>query len=805
MVKRTLLLCAGLMAGASACSLSGVWGEDPPAPEFVIAPSGKSCSSPSLIATGSDSESLDALKCWEGELGRLWTDVQGRKRDHLSEKEITALVHRQIVRFDGDPKESLRILFSAKKVLGIDGDVSRAKLESWLEWLRSNRARIRSVYAKTSGYANSTAYLSYLDVRNAAELGSSFLRKAGWNLRSNELAASMDALVPPRSEYLRQSMTELGRVLINTAEAFCPNLSGGGDVWESVKLAECSEALVQHFEAGAPWFEYTLNPYAEHRMQEVERSLEFLLPKVRGWFSDPRLKPVQTKLWIRFAQQLGIRVDERSLENLDWIRTFSKKSNRYSIDPTTLITAFEIVFDWQKAVFQGLQWFNNCDFRLKKAWTGCVLQLTPEHEQRSTVLNTASRLRNPHYSDRAIPFNRQNFSQLMLFDAMSRRIMAGFDEDGDKVITIRSLGSRDELLDLLASAFKVQKNTVFVEELRSRLEGIPNEANQDDWVLRRFDPQGIAKLVTLMGEVLYRRDRKDLFFFDSILDNLGNFFPKNATHLDQYALTGVLSTIDSLGTYRDVMTSMDSRLETPIVVMTTRTGEPIVKRGNVVKSLSPILKELFPRLHRSCYDFGFERSCGTVFMNLIPGEKDDDLLYASDLDIVPIAGIFMENMLDRCDTNGDQRLAEKYFDGSDELDCGFTHLKDMVVRLMEARIIPDDASTRRVLGFVNSFFLTRPLGKISLARGTRKGVGWRYLPSMLHKDKATMGSVMALAAEVIDPDRVEQLEKSGLGRKKKKKDRDRPNSEGVGELELVESLEADLDEPIAAIPETLSE
>jgi hypothetical protein len=758
----------------SACSVSQFWGEEPPAPEFAIAPAGKECPSPGKIFTDSETASTEAFSCWEGQLQSIWTDVRGKTRNRLTEREVSTLIEKQILRLEGSIDENTQRLLSAKRLLGINGDLTRESLNEWLDWLKQNRSKIRSIYSKLSAYSKSNGYLSYPDLRNVSEMAASFLRKAGWNMPSANVAQLAAHFVRPESIFLRDSMTELSRVLINLAEAGCPTLAGT-DTWETSKLAECAEAFSAHVEPGAAWIEYAFNPYHEHRMGDVERSLEFLAPKLKSWFADERLKPVQTRLWIKFAQQLGVRAEERSLENLDWIKTFNQKSDRYAIHPSALTLAVEILVDWQKSVFQGLQWFNTCDFRKAEAWKNCTVKLTPEIEERSPVLKTASRIRNPHYSDRVLPFNRLNFSALMLFDAMAKKIFSTYDSDANGIITIRSLGEKDELLDMLGSAFKVQKNTEFIDDITDRIKGIGPQRIRGESIIRSFEPQGIAKLITLMGNVLYRQDKKDIFFFDSVLANIGSLFPKNATHLSQASITGVLSTIDSLGAYRRGYLDMDSVLEHPIVAASTQTGEKIVSRGAFIKAMPVILKEFFPRLYQSCDDFGFERSCGTVFSNLIPGLTDEDMMHATDLDVVTISAIFIENMLDRCDSNGDEKLSEAILDGSDELDCGFTHLKDMVERLMDARIIPNDPVTRGALGFINSFFLTRPLGKVSLARGTSKGVALRYIPSLIIRDKATMGSIMGLAAEVIDPDHVEYLEKNGLGKKKKQKKKKKKN------------------------------
>jgi hypothetical protein len=759
-----LSLTLGASATLTGCSDSPFWGEDAPAPQFAVAPSGSECPPAMNVLEGSDAESAQALGCWTSQVGRLWIDIRGKTRNELTDNEIRTLFRKRIIVVEGDVDQTLEVLFAAKSLLGIRGNLSRETTESWVSWFGENRPRIRELYQRVKAHYTSNAYLAFSDIRGAVNLTASFLRKTRWSMRSSELADKTKPLVFKEYATLRESTPELARVLINLAEGLCP-MAPGGDVWETTRLAECAEGLLSVLDPGAVWLEYALNPYYSHRLDAAERSLDALLPRLKMWLEDPRLRPVDMKLWVNFAEKIGVQVREQSLKNLDWINAFSPRSTATSIDPSFLVTAADIVYRWQKSVFQGLQWFRACDFRKAKDWENCTVELTPALEERSEVMNIASRLRNRHYSNRLLPFNRTTFSRLMLMDAISDKVMKVYDKDQNAFITIENLASNVELLDLLTASFQVQKNTQFIDQLSLRLKGIDISASQtQEWVLRSFEPEGVARLLTLMGEVLYRRDRKNQFFVDSIFANLSNLFPGNSTHLDQGALTGILATIDILGDYRRSFLSRDATLAEPMIVKSSASGETILRRGAVIKAIDPLLREHFPRLHQSCMNFGWERSCETVFMNLLAGKNDDDLIFASELDILPIASIFLENLIDRCDENNDGKLTEKIADGSDELDCGFTHLKDMVVRLMDAKIIEDQKSIRNALAFVNSTFLTRPLGKISLARGTRKGTLIRYIPRIFYNDRATMGSILGLAAEIIDPERIEMLDEQGFER-----------------------------------------
>ncbi|CAK9250358.1 unnamed protein product [Sphagnum jensenii] len=74
----------------------------------------------------------------------------------------------------------------------------------------------------------------------------------------------------------------------------------------------------------------------------------------------------------------------------------------------------------------------------------------------------------------------------------------------------------------------------------------------------------------------------------------------------------------------------------------------------------------------------------------------------------------LEGVFDNCG-KGDGTLSLSIGNGDDQLDCGFTRLKDGVERLIDAKIIKTSTLTSlevtTVLGSVNSIFLTRTPGK----------------------------------------------------------------------------------------------
>lgn len=238
-------------------------------------------------------------------------------------------------------------------------------------------------------------------------------------------------------------------------------------------------------------------------------------------------------------------------------------------------------------------------------------------------------------------------------------------------------------------------------------------------------------------------------------------------YLDQMAVTAVIVLADSLSTFRGEYL----KVLAPQQVMVQVDGQ---ERGTVLRStlalaLPEMLKNNFPRTYRACNEFGFDASCAIAFNGLLPdSSKNGTAVFVADLDIMTIAAAAVEGLLDTCNVDGNEVLSWDAADGNDELDCGFVRIKDILKRLIEVDVIHASSGTRVLanlaLETINSTFVTRVIGKVALVRGTRKQVLLHWPLFWLHND-ATIGSVLGLVSDIMEPDLAKK------GRKKAKRER----------------------------------
>jgi hypothetical protein len=185
-----------------------------------------------------------------------------------------------------------------------------------------------------------------------------------------------------------------------------------------------------------------------------------------------------------------------------------------------------------------------------------------------------------------------------------------------------------------------------------------------------------------------------------------------------------------------------------------------VDRKKIIEAFPKILFDHFPRLFNECLAWGFERTCGVVFdeilPNSLPGRKD---LEVYEMDVISLSAVLIESMMNRCDRNSDDSLSGNPIDGYDEKTCMITVATALAKRLMKAGFIDQDHQTEFLLKLTNHFFIAKWAAKAALARGTIKGLAWYAIPAANWlTGPATLGSVLSVAAELMDPDKVKAVE-----------------------------------------------
>ncbi|MCM2276967.1 MAG: hypothetical protein NDJ89_02695, partial [Oligoflexia bacterium] len=293
------LSLAALGAGLSSCGLKNWWGEKPKgAPVINAFSNGSTCPEPMRILKGTEEQSSEAFECVATQLGQLWTQIEGEKKDTLSDDEIRLLVNRNVIAIEGDKAGKLHRLFEAKRLLGFGPSLERAKVEELLAFLRENRATLRAAYRK---FIAREGRILYTDVRAAGNLLAALLRRLDWRMTSDELNRALQVFVEVRDPEIRDALLPTADFGINFLNMTCPQFVRK-DFWNTRELADCAIALLEHFKGGAAWFEFLLNPVEDfsvgqgyeiaNALKRLRGDFEIATGKgekglIQKWFGDP--------------------------------------------------------------------------------------------------------------------------------------------------------------------------------------------------------------------------------------------------------------------------------------------------------------------------------------------------------------------------------------------------------------------------------------------------------------------------------------------------------------------------------------
>lgn len=801
-ILNNALLAVTLLTFSSGCSMiRSFWGEK--APEVgrisVGSSGGPQCPSADLILKGTDDESRESLQCWLSQLEGAWTQVEGEKKGELTESEIRTLVRKGVIAVPGDSEITLKRLFTAKRLLGFTGPITKEGFEEWATFAKQNRWQIRDLYLR---FKDESTRVRYTDLRAAAHIAASALSRMNWSMDSTELAHATAVLMDVRDHEIRSTIPSAMEVGINIFNLLCPTFSQK-DIWHTQEIASCLVLAAEHFAPGAAWFEFMLNPVDDLSRQQsfaIKRSMEATSQRAKEWFRNENLSPIYTARLIAFANRLGAN-PESSFFPKGLIEKFGGRSNDEKIYPEVIPYLLDLARDAHSRILDVIPVFidavheGNCTDPSVKQWTQCALKdYSPYFTDQKLLLHpigVAVRVKNLKHGQKAAPLDGALVSRILYYNEFSKRIIKVFDnpKQPNSLISADLNDDDDELSQLIdfgvATADTV---TALAENIRKRLKGYPiqeragTQLNQQKW-----NTKGFARLIAMTNEILVRRTPDEHNFFLGIISNLTNINPgSRKLYLDQAALTAILTMIDSLGPYRDAYLARIDKLDRVPVASEALDSEAIaqsvtgiafahkadsddmlVDRDSVLRSLPEIFRQNFPRTYRSCSSFqcassscqqqAFMKSCGIALDEILPTAVSSKFINAGDLDIVTIIGAAMEGVLDSCDRDGDGRLQWTLFDGDDELDCGFARANDVVQRLRQSSILVMSDEMASLLNLVNSIFFTRMMGKGALVKGNTEWIALNIPLFLFNGTKANIGSMYALISDVADPDRARAI------------------------------------------------
>lgn len=748
------------------CSLGNPWGGEPKSPPVIQAEvTGSPCPLWETLLTAREEDSLMNFQCWKNQIEKIWSEVEGKTPNALSEAEITTLIRKQIVKTPGDPEKSVQRVLRIKRLLGIRQDLTRQEVEDWIHWLEKKRPLARELFQK---FRQPHHTLTFTEIEQSAELISASLRRINWVMNSNEFARSIITVFDIQDPDLLRAIEPGSEVVINALNMLCPTFYTP-ETWQTQSIASCIDLMVAKFKVGAPWFEFLMNPtdqISNKQIQEIDQSLNALSVEVQEWFQSPKLSPLYPTRWVELSRKIRANPPIDFLNSLRVIRRFKHRSNEEAIYPEELIRIFEIIRRAQKSIFEGLPLFletiekGQCQNLGAKHWTQCILSESETQGKLIPGIKTAWRIKNFHHGQSTTPLNGESFSRISFFYELAGQVIELFHNEcpprtlpwkecNPRFITTDVGDENDHLVQLITIGVNTAETIDrLITNIRRKFAHQPFEEDPS-LIDRRWNIAGLARLIATTNDLLVKRTKEEADLLSQwvsmiILPN------KSSLSLDQLAITAIFETIDSLPKYRQTYLSLLDETQ-----QKEKTQKPQVNRSEIMKRLPTLLNFTFPRTLESCNAFGFQKSCKIVFEHVLSSaHQDQEWMDANDLDILTIMASSIEGLIDSCDQNQDSRLHWSLLSNQDELDCGYLRAQETLKRLMESQVVDmtegDQEKSKILLWLINSTPVTRTNGKIALSRGTSKYLMANLLWAPFYfTPYATLGSTYGLIADLV--------------------------------------------------------
>ncbi len=690
------------------------------------------------IFSKNDADALNTLDAWKSNIKDSFNQIQGKKSAYLSSDEIETLVRYGFVKLDDNTERSVARAKCILTLLGFRNGISADNVDALFDWLKTNRPQLRDFYQAFLADKPKLELLFDQDGINSQDLiallrafGSLFELGGNEALTPTEMADLLRPWVPDEYPHAKNSIESGLSLTIGVISSLCGDRVDSTH-WNGKKIGTCFAELTEHFKPTAPVFDFLfgrLNPFTQKN--ELNEANARLIRDIKSWLDGHHHPAFQTVLVSDFSKKLDIPPPYNFFKLAEWLPTLNKASTPAKLDPTLFIDLGGIISNWALN-FQTATAKENCSLY---NWRKCDFK---------GDYDAADQLYSDEYATLIRSKNLDYIYKISLYDAAAKFLLSKLDSEreGHQVqalvtLVIRLLDSNAYIYNVVNRALEKPVDPSSIEDSTKniRREGLAELAAfaADIVPERGKDHQGMIRRLarTAVGEgetIPYTVDRLGIIAFLSIYDLITNL---REDYLKKYDLP--------------------VQVEGP---------NDYVKRKMIMEALPKMLNDHFPDIYQQCVAWGFERTCGVAYTVLLDSpDKGRDDLQTYEIDFLSLASILIESMMNRCDQNGDGVLESQLKFGFDEKSCMINLARNLVIRLMNANIVKPDPKTKRLMDWVQKIGPVRWAGKVALRKGTIRGLGIQYLPPFsLVSRGATIGSVLSLAAELMDSDKVKAIE-----------------------------------------------
>jgi hypothetical protein len=725
--------------------LKKFWGEAPPAPK-VVTVEGKSLPPIREVFSADEVASLAAWEAWKAELRGLFQQIRGQQDGLISVAEISTLARKGFVKISDDPETTQKQVASALRLFGFKDGITPKTVENLIHWFESHRVQARSFYRMAFAADASWEGLQSRDLVHLVELFGSFVSLGGGG---SITAAEMNELILPwiPEQYVHaRAALESG---LDLSIAFFASFCGDRvevSKWNGRKVGTCLTDLLAHFESSAELIDFILGNIDPIRhSSRLRQAAEEFTPAVESWLTGHYHPLFPTGKVAKFAQTLEIPEPYAFFKLTEWIPKLNEQSNVRALSPTFFIDLARVASGWTKRVLDITQSQKPCE---ASDWKTCPFE--GEYE-------TAQKLYNAEYATLIRSKTLGFVSKIALYESVSQFLMSRFDP------TKTGLAS-EGIKDLITVGIRLIDTNAFAYNVINRILERPFTPSNAEASTQNVSRQGLSELAALAADLIPGRGKDRRGLLKKLQSQVHDPANELSYAMDELGITAFLYIFDLITHLRH---EYIKNLKYELIEEGPKT---YVKRKDIVASFPKLLHDYFPRIYNECVEWGFERTCGVVMTEVLPSPlpgRDD--LETYEIDLVTLTAVLLESMMNRCDRNGSDTIGSRRWftlDGYTEKSCVIHVSASLTLRLMKANLVENNEQTKLLLNLMRRVAPVRWAAKVALARGSLKGTGmiFRALPPLsLFSSAASLGSIMSLAAEFMDPEKVKAIDTGTLG------------------------------------------
>lgn len=730
------------LTGSGCGVIKKVWGEGPPHRATVSESNTAPLPAFSLVFGDDDVVAVQTLAIWRNNVLSSFQQVKGAEKNFLKTSEIETLVKLGFLKLDSEPKVSVERAITILKLLGYKDGISTQNVSALFDWVSENREQARIFY-KTFVSTDTEKPLEWNTKEIVADIsifGSLVARTGNERLESAHIAQLVNPWIPNSFPHAKAGIKSGIDLLI----AFFSSLCGDrveSDAWNGYRIGKCMSDFTIHYQPGTLAMDFALGKIDPRKdSQAIKASADAFPNLVAFWLKDHHHPLFEISRISDFSKAIDIPPPYAVIDLTAWIPKLNKESTSTGFNPVFAVELTQVIQNWINLTLGKFSVEQACS---EKSWRDCPY---------TGSYDTLERLYNDQYAPLLQHRNLGLVRKVAFDESVAAFLLKKLDDDHDGYLS-------NDIKDLISVVVSILDTTGYAENVIARALEKPLHLNSTQDTLHSIHREGLSELIAFAADLIPDRDQNPKNFIARLGTQVLTPEQKLSYRIDALGITAFLYTYDLMGSLRDDYLN-HYNFEKHVVA-----SSEFIRRRSAVENLPVMLHDHFPDIYNSCLEWGFERTCGVIFTEVLAsGNKETHEIATSELDTISLTAILLESMMNRCDQNHDGYLTTGIFHPTDEKHCMLDVSTALAERLMHANIVKATASAQNWINLVKGVAPVRWAAAGAISRGTLRGIAIKGLPPFSFFSKAaTLGSVMSLAAEFMSGDKTKAIESGAYG------------------------------------------